>query len=323
VLTCLLLSFILSAVINYFLILKGIARDLTYEVKEHAIHESSVSRAGGLGIFIPVAFCLLVYGYYKLFILSSLVFIVGFLEDLFKNMSPKIRLALILIVSFLTLLYNGWHLPQVPFFPEIIVFFALMFAISGYINAINIIDGLNGLASGISITFIVMLAATFYSLGEYKWLPVMVGIVGAIIGFLVFNFPKGKIFLGDGGAYLLGYLSAFFSLRLLAENPEVSVLYPIVLGIYPVWEVLYSAYRRLKKGIHPFSPDKKHFHTLLFCFLGSNYKASLVINFWVLLLGLMAYFFYDCAICLLCIMLVFVISYEITYSFLEKKCQHA
>jgi len=85
-----------------------------------------------------------------------------------------------------------------------------------------------------------------------------------VAGFLVVNFPRGRIFLGDGGAYLVGLLLAALSVLLVHRNSEVSPWFPLVLLAYPVWETLFSMYRRNARGLSTGRPDALHLHTLIY-----------------------------------------------------------
>ena len=93
---------------------------------------------------------------------------------------------------------------------------------------------------------------------------VLVVMVGAPAGFLVLNFPRGLVFAGDGGAYLWGVLIAVASLLLVHRNEQVSPWFPMLLLIYPVWETLFSIYRKLVRGTSPSVADALHFHQLIY-----------------------------------------------------------
>jgi UDP-N-acetylmuramyl pentapeptide phosphotransferase/UDP-N-acetylglucosamine-1-phosphate transferase len=138
------------------------------------------------------------------------------------------------------------------------------FAVSGVTNAINIIDGLHGLASG---SVAIMLAG----LGTLAWLQqdtlVMTLCImgsGSAFGFMALNYPFGKVFLGDGGAYLLGFWLAECAVLLAARNPKVSPSAVLLACLYPIWETAFSMYRRLVvKRVSCSHPDKLHLHHLL------------------------------------------------------------
>jgi UDP-N-acetylmuramyl pentapeptide phosphotransferase/UDP-N-acetylglucosamine-1-phosphate transferase len=89
--------------------------------------------------------------------------------------------------------------------------------------------------------------------------------IGAVLGFFVWNFPAGLIFLGDGGAYFLGFLVAELSILLLVRNPGVSPLFPLLVCVYPVFETLFSIYRRrFLRAVPPSMPDGIHLHSLIY-----------------------------------------------------------
>jgi UDP-N-acetylmuramyl pentapeptide phosphotransferase/UDP-N-acetylglucosamine-1-phosphate transferase len=89
--------------------------------------------------------------------------------------------------------------------------------------------------------------------------------IGALLGFLVWNYPKGKIFLGDGGAYLLGFWLAEISVLLVVRHPEVSPWFPMLLLVYPIFETLFSMYRRkVIQGQSPGHPDRQHLHQVIY-----------------------------------------------------------
>lgn len=138
-------------------------------------------------------------------------------------------------------------------------------AVAGISNAINIIDGLNGLAA---MCVAIMLAAISYvafEVGDPLVGTLALVVLGAVLGFFLWNYPAGLIFLGDGGAYLLGFLVAEVALLLLVRNPEVSPLFPLLVCIYPVFETLFSIYRRYWLRASPASmPDGIHLHSLVY-----------------------------------------------------------
>jgi len=107
------------------------------------------------------------------------------------------------------------------------------------------------------------------------WISALVGddlvftsalaMIGALLGFLAWNYPKGKIFLGDGGAYLLGFWLAELSVLLVARHPEISPWFPMLLLVYPIFETLFSMYRRkVIQGQSPGQPDRMHLHQVIY-----------------------------------------------------------
>jgi len=119
------------------------------------------------------------------------------------------------------------------------------FAIVGVMNAINIIDGFNGLAAGIVLLILLSFSITAVKVSETDILQLNVVAAAAVTGFFILNFPKGKIFLGDGGAYLLGFIVALSGIFLAGNYESVSPWYILCVMIYPVWEVIFSIVRKL------------------------------------------------------------------------------
>ncbi|WP_459177842.1 glycosyltransferase family 4 protein [Helicobacter felis] len=225
--------------------------------KPQGFHTQRTPRAGGLGIFIVF----LLGGGLSWNMLAGgiLVFLSGFLEDTNRPLSPKKRLLLqsagvALLVSTGSLVLTNFN-PLLTL-PIWFAWFFSVFMLVGVINAMNIIDGFNGLAGGLSVAVLGIL----YTIEPN---PALLALLLGVLGFLVLNFPKGYIFLGDGGAYLLGLVCGA-SLMDLALRGVVSVWFGLALMVYPVTEVLFSIARRKLQKQKATLPDALHLHTLLF-----------------------------------------------------------
>jgi UDP-GlcNAc:undecaprenyl-phosphate GlcNAc-1-phosphate transferase len=139
------------------------------------------------------------------------------------------------------------------------------FAVAGIANSINIVDGYNGLAGGFLSLVTLAICWVAYVVGDSFVLAAGAASLGATAGFLAWNWPGGRIFLGDGGAYLLGFWVAELSVLLVVRNNEVSPWFPLALMIYPVFETLFSIFRRtVLRGVSSGMPDALHLHTLVF-----------------------------------------------------------
>jgi len=199
-------------------------------------------------------------------------FLAGFVQDITESLTPKGRLVATSVSALLAfvLLDAGIRATSIPGLDALVSFavgslFVTMFAVAGIANAINIVDGFNGLAS---MCVILMLAAVAYV--AFKVGDPLIGIValagiGSVLGFFIWNFPFGLIFLGDGGAYFLGFYFSEVSILLLLRNPEVSPLFPLLVCIYPVFETVFSIYRRrVLRQRPPLLPDGIHLHSLIY-----------------------------------------------------------
>lgn len=198
-------------------------------------------------------------------------FLGGLVEDITKKVGVLERLLLTMLAGSLAAWLLGAVLDRldVPGLDQALLWlpFAVaftIFAASGIANAINIIDGYNGLAGGFAVIVLAALAYVAYLVGDSLVFTVALSLTGALLGFLAWNWPSGKIFLGDGGAYLLGFLLAELSILLVARNPEVSPWFALLLLIYPVFETLFCIYRRkFRHGFSPGQPDNVHLHQLI------------------------------------------------------------
>ncbi|HMA90293.1 MAG TPA: glycosyltransferase, partial [Burkholderiales bacterium] len=146
-----------------------------------------------------------------------------------------------------------------------ISFLFTVFAVGGFSHALNIVDGFNGLSAVAALMMLAALAVVATAVSDPTLAQACVVIGASILGFLVWNYPRGTIFLGDGGAYLLGFLIAELAVLLVHRNSQVSPWFALLLLFYPVWETLFSSYRRrVLRGRSPGEADGLHLHTLVY-----------------------------------------------------------
>ena len=139
-----------------------------------------------------------------------------------------------------------------------------VFAVAGLPHAFNLIDGYNGLAGIVALICCFALAYVSLLVGDRQIAAVVLVLAGATAGFLLWNYPRGLIFAGDGGAYLWGVVIAVASVQLVQRYSQVSPWFPVLLLIYPVWETLFSIYRKGMRGQSPGVADALHFHQLIY-----------------------------------------------------------
>lgn len=210
---------------------------------------------------------------FGLLLLAALpVYLGGLTEDITKKVGVKERLFLSMLSGLFGCWLLGATIPNVqianfnpiPIWQPVAIALTV-FAVGGVSNALNIIDGYNGLAAGFGVIASSALAIAAAMYGDSFLLYANLTMAGSLLGFLVWNWPQGKIFLGDGGAYLLGFWLAEMSILLLVRNPDVSPWLPMAIMIYPVFETLFSIYRRkFKRRTDPGQPDATHLHQLIY-----------------------------------------------------------
>ena len=205
-------------------------------------------------------------------LLSMIPLAIGLLEDVTKNLGAKTRLALITISALLTVLYLNLHISTVSIWgldallliPAVSTATAV-FAIVGLTNAYNIIDGVNGLASMIGVLASLSLGYVGYLLGDPALIQLSFSLVAALLGFFILNYPRGLIFLGDGGAYLIGFWIAALSIWTCVNDREVSPWFALLISAYPIIETIFTIFRRLLyKKTNVLAPDRLHLHSLIY-----------------------------------------------------------
>ena len=242
------------------------------------IHQGFVTRLGGLVIFLCSGFYLFFnFSDYQIFCLFSFIIVLpALIEDLSIIINPLIRLLLILLGSFLIII-NFDQLPQFEFGYLNLIFnnhiFQIIFftlAMTTVINGQNIIDGTNGLSALTSMTIFVSLWYTGFILEDDNLTSISFSVMLLLISFLLFNYPFGKIFLGDMGSYFLGLLAAYLTIQTFANNPELPSWSAVIILFYPTLEVVFSYFRKLANRESPFMPDSQHLHLKIFYLLSKN-----------------------------------------------------
>jgi UDP-N-acetylmuramyl pentapeptide phosphotransferase/UDP-N-acetylglucosamine-1-phosphate transferase len=197
-------------------------------------------------------------------------FVAGLAEDITKKVGVIARLLATMVSGAVACWLTGLALNRVDvplmddllaWGPAAVAFTA--FAVAGVANAVNIIDGFNGLSSG-TVMVILLALGSMAGLQGDATLALACAVVGAaVLGFWLVNFPLGKIFLGDGGAYLVGFGLAWLAVLLLMRHPGVSPWLVLLACAYPVTEVLYSVWRRRRQRLPTGAPDNLHLHSLV------------------------------------------------------------
>ena len=209
----------------------------------------------------------------SLLLLSSLpCFLTGLVEDITKKVGAKERLLATMISAAIAgELLNAWLTNVQVFGVDWVLSIPLLsmiftcFCIAGVAHSFNLIDGYNGLSGAVATIILIALAYVAFQVRDYPIMICCFAGIGAIIGFLFWNYPKGLIFLGDGGSYLIGFWIASLSILLVARHPTVSPWFALSVNAYPALETLFTIYRRkIHQGRNPDEADGMHFHTLIY-----------------------------------------------------------
>lgn len=252
----------------------AIARGYYDAPGERKIHKHPIPRLGGIAIFFGFMASVLIVSLYSKFsfdntftavlVGASMIFTLGLIDDL-KNLSPIIKLIVQVLTAVtvfaLNIQINTLDLPGA----QLLILNALSLPVTaiwiiGLMNAVNFIDGIDGLAAGITLfsALTLTIIAMFTAQPSSALLASM--LAGASLGFLAFNFHPAKIFMGDSGALLCGFLLATISVTGVLKTKVVVMILPIVVLVVPILDITYSVFRRLLSGKSPLMADGNHIH---------------------------------------------------------------
>ncbi len=281
-------------------------------VKPQSFHTSPTPRIGGfLLIFNIVFLCIFAKFFfntnYYVFIFAVPFFFIGFIDDTKVIENPKFRLIILISIIVTFLFFSNLNLENTGFslinyFLSNYILFKIIFLLFCFltiINGSNFIDGFNGLLTIHSLIILMILGFMNY---DNDLFPKILIVILSLIIFLLFNFPKAKMFLGDSGAYIIGFLISYFVIETSIQNNNVSPIFFCILLFYLFFEVLFSFCRKKLSNISPLHPDKKHLHMVLFRILNtkifnnklkSNYFTSVSINITYMVMISPTFFIYD------------------------------
>ena len=243
-------------------------------------HTTAIPRIGGIsiavGLFVATLFRLKNASSPPiemiLLVCAIPTFAIGLTEDLTKKVSVRLRLfftaiAAALAVYLVPLQITSLDIPYLDMLFTLPIVGAVLtiFAITGLTNAYNIIDGFNGLASMVGVITLLAIAYIGFVLVDPLIIHLSLIMAAAILGFFIWNYPRGLIFLGDGGAYFIGFWIASLSILLTYRHQEVSPWFALLINGYPIVETLFTIYRRrIHQKKSQVQPDGIHFHTLVY-----------------------------------------------------------
>jgi UDP-GlcNAc:undecaprenyl-phosphate GlcNAc-1-phosphate transferase len=258
---------------------------------QRKIHLGFVPHMGGLGIFLGGLSGLIVAliwkdYYWHMFTIkyagiltgASIMLITGMIDDT-RGLQASQKFILQLIAATIVI-YSGCTIETIinPFGdPLQLGIFSIPITylwLIGITNAINLLDGLDGLASGVGLIAMATFAILSYQQQDWMTFGICLAFIGGILGFLYFNYHPASIFMGDTGSLFLGFLIAALAVKGLQKSDgNISLLVPIIALAVPIGDTSLAFFRRIYQGHHPFSPDKDHLHHRLL-FLGLSHRQA-------------------------------------------------
>lgn len=277
--------FFISLIFNKILINYSHKLKLIDKPNERSLHQVEKSRAGGIAIFLSFIIGLILFNVNFSFYLTFAFFIIFFLGiyDDIKNLSSKIKFFWIMVAA--TFLYiDGYFINSIGVFskfdlimPISVAYLFLLFAVVGFINAMNLIDGLDGLSSGIGIVILVSFAYIGFKYNDNFLFYISMTLIFSLFGFLIFNWYPSKIFMGDTGSLSLGFVIVVLSIYSI-NSRYISAVSVLLLAAVPILDTLIVMFRRISQKKNPFKADKTHIHHVILFQQNKNVrKTSLIL----------------------------------------------
>ncbi len=287
VIIIILTTFLTSLILTHLMIKISKNMNIMDIPNERSVHKKPTPLLGGIAIFLSFLFGFILFGnqnplMISILIASFLILLLGIFDDI-KPIKARYKFVIHILVALIVVFYGGLKLTHVDIFSLSLNFkwmspYITILIIVGIINAVNLIDGLDGLCAGISSIYFLTIGVIALILNKFNGLDIILSFImlGATLGFLVFNYPPAKIFMGDTGSTFLGLMISVIMLLGFKTVTLTSLLIPLVLLILPITDTLFAIIRRAlnKKPIG--QADKEHIHHQLLKHLSTR-KTILVI----------------------------------------------
>jgi len=295
VLTCGLLAYLTTFLLIPLIIKMAFKLNLVDEPNNRKVHQNAIPTLGGIGIIIGFLFSTFAFIYQQVMVetfalLSAILALstVGIIDDL-KDVPAKYKLIFQLFLA-VAMCYFGIRIESlgglfgIYTLPLAIQYGLSVVIIAGFINAFNFIDGIDGLAGGIGAINALLMAILFMLGGEAVYAFYAMALFGGLMGFLYYNLSPAKIFMGDTGSTVIGFVLIVLGFKLMQIAPHQSniVFSNVIILIFgslllPVFDIFRTIFFRIKSGNSPFQPDKTHIHHLLLQTRFNHRKTSIVL----------------------------------------------
>ncbi len=319
------------------------------ETAVQAMHVGLTPRVGGAAIFGTLALSALLAPeqvlrtYIEFIVATSLIFAVGLKEDLGFHVSPRLRLLTVSIASLIAIALIGEWLGRIglPVVDQLMEYWFIgipftLLITAGVSNGFNLIDGVNGLAALTAMFAATAMANIAQEAGFVPMVGLGMMLTAVVAGFFILNFPFGLIFLGDAGAYTIGFVLAWFGIAILINAPAVSPWAILLTLFWPLADTLLAMYRRARGKRDAMLPDRLHFHQLVMrgieiCVVGrrkrhlSNALTTVVLAPFVITPPITAMWLWDnnlwAFVAVLLFLGLFFGSYNLTLAVIQKRRQ--
>ena len=257
------------------------------------IHLNETPRLGGLVLLISLIGYAMHTESFEIISLLKLILVcliptllTGLREDLFHDVKPRIRLLSLFFAAWLFLFKFTGQLPNlahIVFIKKLLfiqggVSFFYILSVTAIANGMNLIDGVNGLCGAVALSIFSALLFLSYKTVDITMLSLVFSLILLVISFMLMNYPYGKIFLGDLGAYSLGLIASMITIIFFGRHPEISPWAAVLILIYPTTELTFSILRRSTAGVSIFNPDTEHLHLKLYNFFRLKLKNKKIAN---------------------------------------------
>ena len=287
-LSTLLLSFFITVVLIPVFCRAALRYKIGLDIPDaRKVHQQPIPRVGGLaltlGVYISTVFSLPQSGFVRAYAIgAAFIVIFGLLDDL-KGLDFRVKFLAQFMAALVVVIYGGIKivslgslLPDGMLLPDVVAIPLTVIAIVGVTNAVNLSDGLDGLAGGISLLSFCCLGYLAYTSEDLILSLLAIALVGSIMGFLRYNTHPAELFLGDTGSQFLGFSAITMSLALTQKTTAFSPLLPVLILGFPVLDTLTVMAQRFAEKRPLFSPDKNHFHHRLMG-LGFEHSESVMV----------------------------------------------
>ena len=320
-------TMILSATMIPLIIKVGNQLGIVAHMNKRTVHKHEIARIGGYAIYISsligsMLFLKTDHQINAILISGFMIFMVGLYDDV-HDLSPKVKLIFEVLAALIVIVYGQVYIKGFGYFPSdamtLLSGIVTLFWIIGITNAINLIDGLDGLSAGISIIVLVTISVTSILSGRSDIAALSLVLAGSIMGFLFFNFHPAKIFMGDCGALYIGFMISVISLLGFGYNASgfFTLGAPIIVLMVPIMDTLIAILRRKIHHKKFSEADRGHLHHNLMFKLNLGQRKSVLILYLVtILFSLSSYLYYynqmAGTILFIALMILFEIFVEIT-----------